>query len=73
MHEDDGEEGNGQVKLRSSFLILASTENLNRIIFLTESLYLYVILFHSKMMLDLVEYCIIENHQMFYHRSWFMT
>ena len=33
VHEDDGEEGDGQVKLRSSFLILASTENLNRIIF----------------------------------------
>ena len=30
VHQDNGEEGDGQVKLRSSFLILASAENLNQ-------------------------------------------
>ena len=29
VHENDREKGDGQVKLRSPFLILASTENLN--------------------------------------------
>ena len=37
VHENDREEGDGQVKLRPPFLILASTENLNFGLFLADS------------------------------------